>query len=125
MVSRRDEVRVRYSFFSEVVIVTFESADDTTVVLVDNLVGVMASLGVFVGFGSVVLSTVLSAVLSTVLSAVLSAVLSELWIREHSTFTYTITSCVSYWSNLTEASLSLREKMLLLTLVYICASYNQ
>lgn len=36
--------------------VTFESADDTTVVVVDNLVGVIDSLGVFVGFGSMVLS---------------------------------------------------------------------
>ena len=36
--------------------VTFESADDTTVVVVDNLVGVMDSLGVFAGFGSMVLS---------------------------------------------------------------------
>ena len=45
--SRRDEVRVRYSFFSEVVMVTLESADDTTVVLVDNLVCVTDTLGVF------------------------------------------------------------------------------
>lgn len=36
--------------------VTFESADDTTVVVVDNLVGVIDSLGVFAGFGSMVLS---------------------------------------------------------------------
>lgn len=42
--------------------VTFESADDTTVVLVDNLVGVMDSLGVFVGLGSVALSAALSKV---------------------------------------------------------------
>lgn len=55
----RREVRVRYSFFSEVAMVTFESAEDTTVVLVDNLVGVKDSLGVFVGLGcSVVLSVV-------------------------------------------------------------------
>ena len=40
-----------YSFFSEVVIVTFELADETTVVEVDSLVGVMASLGVFIGLG--------------------------------------------------------------------------
>ena len=41
---------------SEVVVVAFELADDTMVVRVDNLVGVMDSLGVFVGFGSVALS---------------------------------------------------------------------
>ena len=69
--SRRDEVRVRYSFFSEVVMVTFESDDDTRVVLVVSLVGVMASLGVFAGFGPIVLS-LLSAALSAVLSAALS-----------------------------------------------------
>ena len=57
VVSRRDKVCVRYSFFSEVVMVTFESDDETTVVLVDSLVGVMDSLGVFVGFGTKVLST--------------------------------------------------------------------
>ena len=61
LASRRD-VRVRYSFFSEVVMVTFESADGTTVVLVDNLVGVMDSLGIFIGLGSVVLSATLSKV---------------------------------------------------------------
>ena len=49
--SRRAEVRVVYSFFSEVVIVTFELTDETTVVEVDSLVGVMASLGVFIGLG--------------------------------------------------------------------------
>ena len=58
----RQEVCVRNSFFSEVAMVTFESADDTTVVLVDSLVGVMDSLGVFVGLGSMVLSAALSKV---------------------------------------------------------------
>ena len=38
--------------------VTFESPDDTTVALVDNLVGVTDSLGVFAGLGSVALSKV-------------------------------------------------------------------
>ena len=61
LASQRD-VRVRYSFFSEVVMVTFELADSTTVVLVDNLVGVMDSLGIFIGLGSVVLSATLSKV---------------------------------------------------------------
>ena len=57
LLSRRTEVRVAYSFFSEVAMVTFELADETTVVEVDNLVGVTESLGVFIGLGwEVVLS---------------------------------------------------------------------
>lgn len=54
--------------------VTFESDDDTRVVLVVSLVGVIASLGVFAGFGPSVLSLLSAALSAGVLSVALSAV---------------------------------------------------